>query len=405
MKKYGMLAVAVLLISAHCISAQIETGDLDGDFRNTIPTAVPFLTIAPDSRASAMGDVGAATTPDVYSLHWNIGKYTFIERKGGFAISYTPWIRNLIPDVNLAYLSGYYKLNEKQTLSTSIRYFSLGNIVFTNITGTVTGQHNPNEFAADVGYSRLLTGHFSIGIAFRFIRSDLTGGQEVNGQRTNPGISFAGDLGLYYENTIYVGGNDAEWALGASLNNMGTPVSYTVDAEKTPIPSNLRLGGRFTYNINEYHSFSAHLDLNKLLVPTPPVMDMVHRDSTGEEVVIRGKESPNSVVMGMIQSFYDAPGAKMQNEKYSTFVEELHEIQYGFGIEYVGFDAFAVRSGYFHEHATKGNRRYITFGAGVRIKWIALDLSYLWPISPRSETPYSDTFRLSFSCEFGRDSQ
>ncbi|MCK4751042.1 MAG: PorV/PorQ family protein, partial [Bacteroidales bacterium] len=188
----GLIALAsgILLFSANHLSGQISSGELAGGELNTIQTAVPFLTIAPDSRAGAMGDVGAATTPDVNSQHWNIGKYAFIENTGGFAISYTPWLRNLIPDINLAYLSGYYRIDDKQVVSGSLRYFSLGNIVFTDLTGTVTGQYNPNEFAVDAGYSRLFTDHFSGGIAFRFIRSDLTSGQHTaDGQETQPGIS------------------------------------------------------------------------------------------------------------------------------------------------------------------------------------------------------------------------
>ena len=183
-----VLIAGSLLGTTTNLAGQIESGDLGGGELNTIKTAVSFLTIAPDSRAGAMGDVGAATTPDVNSQHWNIAKYAFIEKDGGFAISYTPWLRNLIPDINLAYLSGYYRLGDKQVVSGSLRYFSLGNIVFTDLTGTVTGQYNPNEFALDAGYSRMFTDHFSMGIGFRFIRSDLTAGQNTaDGQETQPG--------------------------------------------------------------------------------------------------------------------------------------------------------------------------------------------------------------------------
>lgn len=389
-----MLIAGSLMVTATNLRGQIESGDLDGDVLNTIPTAVPFLTIAPDSRAGAMGDVGAATSPDVNAQHWNIGKYPFVEGDGGFAISYTPWLRNLIPDINLAYLNGYYKLDDQQVLSASLRYFSLGNIVFTDITGTVTGQHNPNEFAVDAGYSRLFTDNFSGGIAFRFIRSDLTSGQEVNGQKTNPGISFAADLGFYYQNTIDVGGSEAEWALGASLTNMGTPVSYTPDAEKTPVPTNLRLGGRFSYNIDEYNTISAHLDFNKLMVPTPPVLDEAHRDSTGEEVVLRGKDNPGSVVMGMVQSFYDAPGVE-RNGNYSTFLEEMHEIAVNLGLEYWYREQFAIRAGYFHEHSTKGNRKYVTVGIGLQLNVFALDFSYLIPTTGVNSSPLANTLRFT----------
>ncbi len=280
-----------------------------------------------------MGDVGVATTPDVNSQHWNIGKYAFVDSKGGFAISYTPWLRNLIPDINLAYLTGFFRVDEQQVISTSLRYFSLGNITFTNIDGSFAGQYNPNEFAIDAGYSRLFTDNFSGGIAFRFIRSDLTSGQQTSdGQDTKAGISFAADLGFYYQNQVNVGSSDGEWAAGISLTNMGTPISYTVDADKTPIPTNMRIGGRFSYNIDEYNTISFNLDLNKLLVPSPPHMEL---DSiTDELVVTRGKEPPGSTVLGMVQSFYDAPGVLRNNGNYSTFIEELHEIAFSTGVEY-----------------------------------------------------------------------
>jgi hypothetical protein len=387
------LIAGSLLFSTIDLSSQISSGELKGGELNTIQTAVPFLTIAPDSRSGAMGDVGAATTPDVNSMHWNIGKYAFIETRGGFAISYTPWLRNLIPDINLAYLSGYYKIDDKQVVSASLRYFSLGNIVFTDLTGTVTGQYNPNEFAVDAGYSRLFTDHFSGGIAFRFIRSDLTSGQNTaDGQETQPGISFAADLGFYYQNDVDLGSSNGEWALGASITNMGTPVAYTTDAEKTPVPTNLRIGGRFSYNIDDYNTISAHLDLNKLLVPTPPVLE--EDTATGDLVVVRGKDQPGSVVVGMFQSFYDAPGTPRSDGTYSTFSEEMHEIAYSMGLEYWYRKQFAIRAGYFNEHSTKGNRKYFTVGIGLQLNVFALDFSYLVPTNGQN-SPLANTLRFT----------
>lgn len=390
-----LLAGSLLLTTAN-VSGQIESGDLGGGELNTIKTAVAFLTIAPDSRSGAMGDVGVATSPDINSQHFNIAKYAFIENKGGFAISYTPWLRNLIPDINLAYLSGYYRLDDKQVVSASLRYFSLGNIVFTDLTGNVTGQYNPNEFAIDAGYSRLFTDHFSMGIGFRFIRSDLTAGQNTaDGQETQPGISAAADLGFYYVNDVDVGTSDGEWALGASITNMGTPLSYTADAEKTPIPTNLKLGGRFTYNIDEYNSISATVDLNKLLVPTSPVYDDSIFQETGEEVILRGKEAPGSVVMGMVQSFYDAPGVpKNDGSGYSVAHEEFNEIAYSVGIEYWYREQFAIRAGYFNEHSTKGNRKYFTVGIGLQLNVFALDFSYLVPTNGMN-SPLANTLRFT----------
>lgn len=392
------LMTGSFVIASLNLTGQISSGELGGADLNTIQTSVPFLTIAPDSRSGAMGDVGVATAPDVNSQHWNVGKYAFIKSKGGFAISYTPWLRNLIPDINLAYLTGFYRVDEQQVISTSLRYFSLGNIVFTDITGTVTGQYNPNEFAVDAGYSRLFTDNFSGGIAFRFIRSDLTSGQNTaDGQETNPGISFAADLGFYYQSDIDVGSSDGQWAAGASLTNMGTPVSYTADADKTPIPTNLRLGGRFTYNIDDYNKISFHTDLNKLLVPTPPVMDT--DSATGDLVVIRGKEAPGSVVFGMFQSFYDAPGVERPNGNYSVFAEEFHEIAYSLGAEYWYRNQFAIRTGYFHEHSSKGNRKYFTVGVGLKLNVFSLDFSYLVPTNGQN-SPLANTLRFTLGFDF-----
>ena len=391
----GLIALITgsLLVSTMNVAGQISSGELDGGELNTIQTAVPFLTIAPDSRSGAMGDVGAATTPDVNSQHWNMGKYAFIESKGGFAISYTPWLRNLIPDINLAYLSGYYRIDDKQVVSASLRYFSLGNIVFTDMTGTVTGQYNPNEFAVDAGYSRLFTDHLSGGIAFRFVRSDLTSGQNTaDGQETQPGISFGADLGFYYQRDVSLGSSDGEWALGATITNMGTAVAYTSDADKTPVPTNLRIGGRFSYNIDEYNTISANVDLNKLMVPTPPVVE--EDTATGEIVVIRGKEAPGSVVGGMFSSFADAPGVLKSDGTYSTFSEEMHEIAYSMGLEYWYRKQFAIRAGYFFEHATKGNRKYFTVGIGLKLNVFALDFSYLIPTNG-SNSPLANTLRFT----------
>jgi hypothetical protein len=404
--KAGLISLitgSFLLVSIS-ISGQISTGQLGGtaedDVLNAIQTAVPFLTIAPDSRAGAMGDVGAATTPDVNSQHWNIGKYAFLDSKGGFAISYTPWLRNLIPDINLAYLAGFFRVDEKQLITTSLRYFSLGNITFTNIDGSFAGQYNPNEFAIDAGYSRLFTDNFSGGIAFRFIRSDLTSGQQTSdGQATKAGISFAADLGFYYQDQVNLGPSGGEWAAGISLTNMGTPISYSVDADKTPIPTNMRIGGRFTYNIDDYNSISFNLDLNKLLVPTPPRYNDSIYAETGELVVERGKEPPGSTVFGMIQSFYDAPGVARSNGTYSVLAEELHEIAYSTGVEYWYREQFAIRTGFFYEHATKGNRKYFTMGVGLKLNVFSLDFAYLVPTNGQN-SPLANTLRFTLGFDF-----
>lgn len=399
--KIGLIALSVILLACtgnKAIGQISGSSDLVGAELNAIQTAVPFLTIAPDSRAGAMGDVGAATAPDVSSQNWNIAKYAFIEGNGGFAISYTPWLRSLIPDINLAYLSGYFRIDDQQLVSSSLRYFSLGSITFTDYNGTVTGQYNPNEFAFDAGYSRLFTDNFSGGIAFRFIYSNLTSGQQTaDGQDTKAGIAFAADLGFYYQNEVRVGGNDALWALGINLSNMGTPISYTADAAKTPIPTNLRIGGRFQYNIDDYNSISLNADLNKLMVPTPPVWD--EDTITGEDYVKYGKAPPGSVVAGMFQSFYDAPGHVKSDGSRSVFLEEIYEIAYSIGVEYWYRSQFAIRTGYFHEHATKGNRKYFTVGVGLKLNVFAIDFAYLIPTNGQN-SPLANTLRFTLGFDF-----
>ncbi len=395
-----ILFIAILIWSGNIIQGQLTIGELSGTELNTIKTAVPFLTIAPDARAAGMGDLGVASKADVNSQHWNPAKYAFVEGKGGVAITHTPWLRNLIPNINMGCLSGYYRINDKNTVSSSFRYFSFREIMFTSLQGHVMGQYTPFEFAVDAGYSRLFTDHFSGGIAIRYIHSDLTSGQNTaDGLETKPGTSLAGDLALYYQNDFPIGQRTAQWALGMNISNIGTPISYTEDATKTPIPTNLRLGGRFEYYISEKHSVSLNADVNKLMVPTPPVYDT--DTATGDYFVVRGKEAPESVVAGMFQSFYDAPGVLREDGTYSVFIEEMHEIAYSIGVEYNFDNLLVVRSGYFHEHSTKGNRKYFTTGLCVKNRIFSLDVAYLFPTNGQN-SPLANTFRITFTTELGR---
>lgn len=396
----GLSIFICFFLTTALIKGQITSSALGGAQLNAIQTSVPFLTIAPDARASGMGDVGAASFPDVNSQHWNVAKYAFVEGTGALACTYTPWLKNLIPDIVLGYVSAYYKINPKNILSSSFRYFSLGEIVFTSLTGTVTGTYHPIEMAVDAGYSRRFNDQFSGGIALRYIHSDLTSGRTTpGGDETFPGTSLAADLGFYYQNEIRVGEGDALWALGLSLSNMGPGIRYTADTERTPLPSNLRLGGRVLFLINEEHSLSVQGDMNKLLVPTQAVYDT--DTSTGEAVIIRGKTPPKSLLVGMLQSFYDAPGILMQNGSYSVLQEELNEIQYSLGMEYTFRKLLFLRMGYFSEHASKGNRKYYTLGAGVNYHLFSLDLSCLIP-SNNQNSPLANTFRVMLTYEFGR---
>ncbi len=366
----GILLSLLLFSAASAVYSQ--------DKLNPIQTVVPFLTIAPDSRAGAMGDAGVATSPDVFSNHWNPAKFAYIEGKGGVGISYSPWLRNLVPDINIAYLSGYYRIDKKQVLSSSLIYSSLGRVKITDDYGTELLDINPNELAFDLGYSRKFAEKFSGGVAFRFIYSNITQGVSSGGEQTYPGISFAADISGYYRNNVTLFSKDAEVALGLNFSNIGSKMSYTKGQTSDFIPMNMRLGGAGTLNFDEYNKMTLTLDLNKLLVPTPPEYDGT--------TIVAGKDPNVSVPVAIFQSFYDAPGG---------FREEIHEITYSFGAEYWYNNQFAIRGGYFHENQWKGNRKFFTAGAGFKLKGFNIDFSYLMPTT--SNHPLARTLRFSLS--------
>ncbi len=355
---------------------------------NALRVGVPFLLIAPDSRAGSMGDVGAASVPDVNSQHWNPAKYAFIENEWGIGLSYTPWLRNLINDIDLTYLSGFYRFDDQQVLSATLLYFSLGSITFTNDQGDYMQTHNANEFAIDAAYSRKFSDKISGGIAYRFIRSDLTGGFSQQGQPdAKAGNAWAADISTYYQTPIVVDDKDGEFALGLNISNIGSKISYNDDATKDFIPINMRLGGRFTLDLDPYNSMSVLIDANKLLVPTPPIYQ---RNDEGDLVIAFGMDPDVPVTTGMLQSFYDAPGG---------FKEELNEISIAAGFEYLYAKQFAIRAGYFDEHANKGNRKYFTLGAGVKYNIFQLDFAYLIPRAGQTN-PLANTVRFTLGFEF-----
>ncbi len=395
----GLFTLIIILFLPGILMGQlIPPGSLAGAM-NGIHTSVPFLTIAPDSRAAGMGDAGVATEGDVNSQHWNAAKYAFIEGEGGLSFTYTPWLTQLIPDINLYYLSGYYRINPKSTVSASFRYFSLGSILFGwgMPPGSYPSSYNPREFALDAGYSRLFTDHLSGGVVLRYIQSDLLDGNSIANGAPISGRSVAADVGLYYQKEVEVGENNATWALGMNISNMGSPISYSEDAEGIPIPANLRMGTRFTYEITTDHSISLNVDMNKLLVPTPA--DYESDSVTGDQRIVRGKAPPQSVVAGMFQSFTDAPGVPMRNGDYSVLREELNEIAYSFGAEYRFKNLLAVRTGHFREHSSKGNRKYWTIGIGGKYGLYSLDLAYLLPTNGQN-SPLANTIRLTLGIEF-----
>jgi len=375
-------------------SGALTTQDLSGRV-NTITTAVPFLMICPDSKQGGMGEVGAATPSDGNSIHWNVAKMSFAEKKGGAAISVTPWLKQLVPDIYLYYVAGYGKISKTQTIGASLRYFSLGNITFTDIVGNTTGQFRPNEFAVDLAYSQKLSETFSAGIAARYIRSNLTGNYTLsNGQATRPGQSAAVDVGLYYQSKkLKINDKKATASVGLVVSNIGSKVSYSV--KKDFIPINLRLGGGLKMNVDDYNTFGIYGDINKLLVPTQPIYlktvngnDSIN-PSTNEKIIEAGKNPDVAVPKGMIQSFGDAPGG---------FKEELNEINYSVGFEYWYAKTFAVRAGYFNESKTKGNRKFFTAGIGLRYNVFGLDMAYLVPITQRN--PLQNTLRFTLTFDF-----
>ena len=369
-------------------SAQSSVEDLQNGYLNTITTAVPFLIISPDARAGGMGDVGVASSPDAMSLHWNPAKYAFAEDNFGASVSYTPWLKSLIPDINLSYLSLYAKRSNNEVLAFSLRYFTLGEINFTDSNGNPIGSFNPNEFSFSTAYALKLSNNFSSAVSLRYIYSNLTGGQEVGTLPTKAGNSVAGDISSYYVKDIRLGGNDFTWSNGINISNIGLKIAYTETIDRDFLPTNLRIGTSLSTDIDDFNSISFEVDINKLLVPTPPLYD-------ADGNLISGKDPDVSVIEGLFQSFSDAP--------YGD--REVRELIYALGTEYWYDEQFALRLGYFYEHPTKGDRQFVSLGAGLRYNVFGLDFSYLIPIQDREDAnivnPLSNTLRFALTFDFG----
>ena len=381
---FAIFSLVFSMISANVFAQQSENLD---NWLNTITTSVPFLIISPDAKAGGMGDVGVASTPDAMSMHWNPAKYAFVKNDVGFSVCYTPWLKSLVPDINLSYLTGYKRLDENQVLGFSLRYFTLGEINFTDANNTPLGSFNPNEFSLDGGYALKLSPRFSTGVALRYVYSNLTGGQQVGTLATKPAHTVAGDISGYYIKEVRMAGKKMDWATGINISNIGAKVSYTETVDKDFIPTNLRVGSSLATDLDEYNQVSFEFNINKLLVPTPPMYN-----DDGE--IISGLDPDVSVISGILQSFYDAP----YNDR------EVRELIYSTGVEYWYDKQFAVRTGYFYEHPTKGDRQFFTLGAGVRYNVFGLDFSYLIPVQGRDEVnavnPLSNTLRFALTFDF-----
>lgn len=395
----------VLLVVQFSVSIYSQTTTVDGRSStglNTITTAVPFLLIGPDPVSAGMGECGVATGNDVYSMHWNPAKYAYkddayesSENSLGQGIKvglfYSPWLRALVNDINFGGVYVSQRLNEKSAISGSFRAFSLGDIVFTNIQGTVVGNYRPFEWTADVAWSQKLTEHWYGAVAGRLIFSKLTNGQFVAGMETKPGSSVAADLAVYYRNTVPLFASDGELSFGMNISNIGSKINYTRLTDMADfIPTNLRVGTSYQFILPYNQKFRLSVDFNKLLVPTPPLYKF---DSTGnvvfdennEPIIERGMSPDVSVLHGMIQSFYDAPDG---------FREELNEITIGVGAEYMLYNIVSLRGGYFYENKTKGNRKFVTLGLGVHYKFIGANFSYL---IAEQMNPLGNTWRLGLS--------
>ncbi len=380
LKKITLISIGVMLAF---FSSQAQNSGRLGQDLNAITTGVPFLLIAPDARSGAMGDVGAATSPDANSMHWNPAKYAFIKDELSLNISYIPWLRKLVDDINFQNLSGSYKISDNQAIGFSLMYFSLGDITFTNETGYPIRDFRPNELSVDAAYALKLSENLSGAIGLRYIHSNLTGGVSVQGgEPSHPGNAVAGDIAMYYTQPLKVSGKNANLSIGLNISNLGSKISYS-DTYYEFLPASLRLGFGFSYEIDEYNKLSAAFDLSRLLVPTPPRLDSVGN-------IEAGKSTDVSVPVGVFQSFNDAPDG---------FVEEMHENMYSLGLEYWYNNLFALRAGYFYEHPTKGGRSYFTAGMGLKLNVFSLDFAYLLPTGG-SNNPLANTLHFTLGFNF-----
>ncbi len=378
-----------LIISAALAAGTLSAAaddDIKGNEFNPITTGVTSMSITPDARGASMGDLGVATDPDVNSQFWNPSKYAFAYSGAGVSLSYTPWLRKIVNDIFLANLSGYWKIgsSDNQAVSASLRYFSLGEISNTDDQGNKLSTVNPFEMSVDVGYSRKLSEKFSMGVALRYIYSDL-GYSDMSLQDQSGGASaFAADISGYFTTYPVIGRNECQWSWGWNISNIGSKVSYNGGNDPAFLPTNLRLGTAFTFPLADYHNLTLSVDANKLLVPTKPRLADYENQQAYEEALQKWKDE--SSISGIFKSFHDAPGG---------FKEELREITYSIGAEYAYNQQFFLRAGYYHENKYKGNRQYFGLGAGFALNVLRLDAAYM--IATAQNSPLDQTLRFTLS--------
>jgi hypothetical protein len=375
---------------------------------NTITTSLPFMSITPDSRAGGMGDAGTALSANSNSIYWNTSMLNFAEKNSEISLSYTPWLRQLTNDIHLTNLSGFTRMGSRHAIGGNLRYFSLGEITFTDNTGNVLRDDKPNEFEITLGYAFKLSDKLSIGINGKFANSNLTGGLVTPGANTKAARAGAADISFtYYNPEIRFGGYDGRYTFAATINNIGNKVSYSDASNRDFLPTNLKIGNSYMLELDKYNSITLALDVQKLLVPSPPI----YNDS---DVIIAGKNNDVGVVAGMLQSFYDAPGIIMKDangeeiltaeglgeiKKGSVLREELREINLATGLEYWYNNTFAVRTGFFYEHRSKGARQYFNVGLGLKYNMIGIDLSYL--LALQRNNPLANTLRFTIRFDIG----
>lgn len=382
MKKQIFSLLALALISVPALAVEVDAS------MNPVITGMPSQSIGTDAVAGALGDVGAATTPDMYSQHWNPSKYAFMKSHGGIAVNYTPWLRKLVGDIDLAYISGYYKFSDLDAISASFRYFSMGNVTLTDNQGQALQDAKPNEWALDVAYSRVLSEHFSMGVTLRAMVSDLNNGTNLaGGVEMHPAWTMAADVSMYYQLPIEISMGESKFAWGLNISNLGGKVTYD-DDNRNFIPANLKFGLSYELPFDDYNRLTFSGDLNKLLVPTmqSKIAQNELGDDYGNAERLRRWYSDMSSAKGWFVSFADAPGG---------FKEELQEVQFGLGVEYSYNRQFFARFGYSHENKLKGNRRYFTVGAGFKLSIFELHAAYV--IGTAATNPLDQTLRFSMA--------
>ena len=385
-ERFKILAVFMLLSVSLTVSAQDKR-----DMFNPVNYAIISQTIAPDARTAGIGDVGAATDPDVNSQHWNPAKYPFTISRAGIALNYTPWLRQLVNDIDLAYLAGYYRIGEYSAISSSLRYFSLGEVY---LSSSLTDDNNmtikPYELGLDVAYSLMLSEKFSLAAGVRWIYSDI---RYDYSEDSSPASAFAADLSAYYQNYINIGSRECQLGIGLNISNIGSKITFSGDEESQFIPTNMRLGASLMIPVDEYNRFSISADANKLLVPTIPKQQ---EGETTEDYRSRmiSEYSDMSSITGIFKSFSDAPNG---------FKEELEEIQWSVGAEYTYHDQFSIRAGYHHEAENKGNRKYFTVGAGFRMNVFSLDAGYVNSTAKNNPLDQTLRFTLAFDMDGIKD--